>query len=409
MKAAVAGGVGDPAAIRGQVRRILAGREVRGTLEALASAGSQAQYVAVDVTDTQAVSEALATVRSEWGPITGLLHGAGVLAGKRIEDKTLEQFERVYRTKVSGLQALLGATAEDPLKAICLFSSVAARYGNAGQCDYAMANEVLNKVARDQAARRSDCAVVSIGWGPWDGGMVTPALAAHFKSMGVPLVPLGAGAQALADELGAGAVEIVIGGPSPLLGLAAGGGPGGSEAQVRVSAATHPFLDSHRVRDVPVVPVVLVLEWFTRAAQALYPGATIRRCKDLKVLKGVQLKGFENGGSALTVRWTVGGTSDAPALEMELVGEGGTRHYSACLEIALTAGEAPTPIDASSLKLQPWKWSPKDAYADHLFHGGDFAVIRALGGVSDTAGTAHLAGTPSPGCRGGMADRRSGA
>ena len=42
------------------------------------------------------------------------------------------------------------------------------------------------------SARREGCAVVSIGWGPWDGGMVTPALAAHFKSMGVPLVPLGA-------------------------------------------------------------------------------------------------------------------------------------------------------------------------------------------------------------------------
>ncbi|MDP6945939.1 MAG: polyketide synthase dehydratase domain-containing protein, partial [Myxococcota bacterium] len=215
-----------------------------------------------------------------------------------------------------------------------------------------------------------------------------------------PLVPLDVGAEALADELGAGAVEIVIGGPSPLLGLASGGGPGVSEAQVRVSSATHPFLDSHRVRDVPVVPVVLVLEWFTRAAEALYPGVMIKQCKDLKVLKGIQLTGFENGGSALTVRWTASGTPEAPQLDMELVGEGEIRHYSASLEMALTAEDQPAPIDASSLKLQPWKWSPKDVYGEHLFHGGDFAVIRSLDGVSDTAGTAHVAGTREMGWQG---------
>ena len=137
-------------------------------------------------------------MRKEWGPITGVVHGAGVLADKKIAEKTDEQFDRVFDTKVSGLRALLAATAKDPLTSLCLFSSIAARTGNPGQCDYAMANEVLNLVACAERARRgSTCVVRSIGWGPWEGGMVTPSLKAHFQQMGVALIPLDVGREAL--------------------------------------------------------------------------------------------------------------------------------------------------------------------------------------------------------------------
>src|SRR6185295_9026995 len=103
------------------------------------------------------------------GPITAIVHGAGVLADKRIADKDEAQFDRVFDTKVAGLRALLAATADDPLAAVCLFSSVAARTGNPGQCDYAMANEVLNLVACAERARRGTaCTVRAIGWAPWE-------------------------------------------------------------------------------------------------------------------------------------------------------------------------------------------------------------------------------------------------
>jgi hypothetical protein len=101
-----------------------------------------------------------------------------------------------------GLKNLLDATQEDDLKLIVLFSSVAGRYGNSGQCDYAMANEVMNKVARAEAARRGDdCLVRSIDWGPWDGGMVTPALKRWFAERGISTIGLAQGAAAFVDEL----------------------------------------------------------------------------------------------------------------------------------------------------------------------------------------------------------------
>ena len=53
------------------------------------------------------------------------------------------------------------------------------------------------------------------------------------------------------------------------------------------------------------------------------------------------------------------------------------------------------------MNLKPWQWAPEDVYGEQLFHGGDFAVIRSLGGVSDAGGTAQLAGVQEMGWQGG--------
>src|SRR5262249_21220011 len=142
--------------------------------------------------------------RRAYGPIRGVVHGAGVLADAHIEDKTPEQFDAVYQTKVDGLMGLLAATATDDLRAVVLFASSTARFGRVGQVDYASASEVRNRSACHEAARRPGCRVVSMNWGPWDGGMVTPALKQLFAGEGIGVIPLEAGANLLIDELRAG-------------------------------------------------------------------------------------------------------------------------------------------------------------------------------------------------------------
>src|SRR5690606_18518434 len=160
-------------------------------------------------------------------------------------------------TKVRGLLSLLDATAGDPLRVIALFSSVAGRFGNVGQADYAMANEALSKLAqREQARRGGACLVKSYAWGPWEGGMVPPALRKVFEARGVALLPLAEGARFFADELsgaarGAG-VEVVFGGPltAPSATTAPAsmtGAPAGGEDTIatRVDARTFGFLRDH--------------------------------------------------------------------------------------------------------------------------------------------------------------------
>lgn len=181
--------------------------ELRATTAALERTGSLARYVGVDIRDRDRLREVLSTVRTEWGPVTGLVHGAGVLADRLIADKTTEQFDEVFGTKAEGLAALLAETREDPLRLLCVFSSVVGVFGNAGQCDYAMANETLNHVLAAQRAERPDAVLRALIWGPWQGGMVTPELGEVFRMGGVPLLTMAAGARAFTAELGSSGVQ----------------------------------------------------------------------------------------------------------------------------------------------------------------------------------------------------------
>ena len=203
-----------PAALNSRVRALLSGAEIRDTLDAIAHAGGGAHYIPADVSDPAALGAALANIRSQLGEITGLVHGAGVLADKLIREKTPEQIARVFGPKIGGLEALISQLDTSQLKTVVFFSSVAARYGNAGQADYAMANEILNRMAWWLKSANPTAAITSINWGPWDGGMVDDGLRAKFAELGVPLISKAAGANAFADAVLAGAacpVELVAG------------------------------------------------------------------------------------------------------------------------------------------------------------------------------------------------------
>jgi hypothetical protein len=81
----------------------------------------------------------------------------------------------------------------DKLKHLVLFSSAAGFFGNPGQSDYAVANEVLNKTAYRFRKRYPDCHVITFNWGPWDGGMVTDSLKRLFAERGIQIIPIGGG------------------------------------------------------------------------------------------------------------------------------------------------------------------------------------------------------------------------
>ncbi|KZM74939.1 type I polyketide synthase [Nocardia terpenica] len=194
-------GSSPPARLQAQAHRILAIREVRRTVADLTEAGAEVRYLALDVSDRVALRRALAEIRRDWGPVNGIIHGAGVLADMRISEKSDAGFDSVFDTKVVGLQALLEATEGDPLRLLVAFSSVVARFGNVGQCDYAMANETLNHVLAVERIRRPDCLVRSLAWGPWDGGMVSRSLATIFDQAGITVISTSDGADAFATEL----------------------------------------------------------------------------------------------------------------------------------------------------------------------------------------------------------------
>jgi acyl transferase domain-containing protein/acyl carrier protein len=416
-----------PRKVGEECQRILAQREVRRTLERIAGTGAKVAYYPVNITDGKAVADLLQQVRVKFGPVSALVHGAGVLADKRIEDLTLEQFDHVYGTKVDGLRNLLDLLAYEELKALILFSSTTARFGRTGQAAYACANEVLNKTAQVEARRRPACRVVSINWGPWDGGMVTPPLRKVFESEGVGLIPLLDGAVFLVQELNAAgkAVEVIAmpkprggSGGIPVPGVLASSTPppaglSGTGSSVvanappadlslaferMVDVASHPVLKAHVLDGRAVLPMALHLEWLAHAALHGNPGLVFHGFNDLRVTHGVHV----DSGTAIQLRAFAGKATRQDKLFVVPVELRGKRRdgreviHSRAEVVLVSALPAAPPADRPP-PVSPLPYAVSQAYSDHLFHGPELHGIERIEGVSDTAfiGTALAAPPPA--------------
>lgn len=374
-------------------KQVLAVREIVAFLAELERAGARAMYRSVDVRSVDDVARACADARAAFGSITGIVHGAGVLADKRIEDKTPAQVDKVMDTKVLGLHALLEATREDPLDTVALFSSVAGRFGNVGQVDYAMANEALNEMALSVARSRPGVVVKSFNWGPWEGGMVTPALKKMFAERGVRVLSHEDGARHFVDELlcDDGNVEVIFGGelavaPSekqqPTAAIP-------STRSFAISQATHAAYADHAIGGLVVLPVAGALELIAKAT-----GAT--SFTDVRVLRGVKLAGFDAGGDVVEVR-----TDGNGAASLFLPGSIAPS-YSAviaqrALPVSLAAPTAGLDDDASA------RFSRARVYGELLFHGPRFHVIDAVERMAREGCTARVRGAAELGWGNGLA------
>jgi NAD(P)-dependent dehydrogenase (short-subunit alcohol dehydrogenase family) len=195
------GGKPRPRDVEAAVQGLLAAREIRATLAQIRGCRAEAEYLSCDVRDVESFRKLLGGVRERYGSLDFFLHGAGVIEDKLLADKSAESFDRVLETKISPLLTLVEACAPE-LPAMVLFSSVAGFFGNAGQGDYAAANEILNRMARRLGNPRLS---VSMNWGPWEGaGMVAPEVADQFRARGIGLVPLERGVTAVWNELSFG-------------------------------------------------------------------------------------------------------------------------------------------------------------------------------------------------------------
>jgi len=298
-----------PVKVMASIKPIMANREIGDTLKSIQAAGGQAQYVASDVTDAASVQAAVSPIVTQFGDISGIIHGAGVLADKFIEQKTLSEFDAVYRTKIDGLCSMLAATNPSELKHLVLFSSAAGFYGNPGQSDYSMANEILNKTAYRFKALHPTTQVLSFNWGPWDGGMVTPELKRMFAARGVYIIPLAAGAQLLLSELAADdnrCPQILVGNDlskeqAPVEEAPVKKSPVNclsdslkcASATKNLQTINNAFLSDHRFNGNMVLPTVCAIAWMSDVAKQFLPDYHYIGFKDYKLLKGIVCDGTQ--------------------------------------------------------------------------------------------------------------------
>jgi len=398
-------------------KKHMANREIIKTLDTIKSFGARVRYFSADVRDGDTVTSILNDVRSEYGPVKGIIHGAGTLQDRTIIDKTLDQFETVFDTKVMGLNVLLEATRNDPLKYLVLFSSVAARIGNNGQADYAMANEVLNKIAQQESVTRPDCKVTAINWGPWAGGMVCSALKRKFEKDGVELIPLDAGALCMIYEMMGHTgtpVEVVIG-----ANIIAATEHHAAETvcstpdqpvdvkqkeilsmtvKREIDVHSYPILDAHILDGKPVVPFALIAEWLGHGALHENPGLLLHGLDDMRIFQGIKLDQKKK-----LIRLMAGKTRKKGSFfEVTVEIRDGIKDnmdiiHSSARAILTDKIQAPPSFDKSRyMGINGYSRSIDEIYEKILFHGLELRGIREIIGYSPRSVAARISSAPAP-------------
>ncbi len=342
---------------------LIANRKITETLEQ-----TKAEYLAVDIADPEAVAKALAPYR-----ITGVVHGAGVLADQVIKNKQADDIRRVLKPKIEGLNSVLQAVDMRQLRHVVLFSSVAGFFGNHGQADYAMANEALNRMAAVLKRQYPDTQVTSINWGAWDGGMVTPQLVRMFTERGIPLIPLAEGVQHFLDLVESPQEVVTVVGPTTPLPTRP---PRSSGTLVlhRDPIPDHPHLKDHTIGGQQVLPVTVAIGTILNAVSRVRPELTT--LTDFAVLKGLV-------GSPGTLKLRLVERHDD--LAVLVMDDSGRPRYQALME-------AQEPQPAHMILREPQE--KVTAYTDGtLFHGPTLQGIKTMTSDRKVFGC-HLPTTP---------------
>ncbi|MBS0432150.1 MAG: SDR family NAD(P)-dependent oxidoreductase [Proteobacteria bacterium] len=412
----------NPREIQKRVSDVLAQREMHANIADLSAGGATVEYIAADVNNEESVHKLLQDIAQRHGPVSGVVHGAGIIEDKLLADKTGDSWSRVVETKIMGLLLLQKHLDPSALKFFIVFSSVAGRYGNSGQSDYACANELMNRLCVALQARWGErVAVSALCWGPWGAtkfgaGMVTAETEAKFASFGVKLVTAELGRKLFREELTREAgtpVEVVCGeaawdtreeelgairvdgaavtvpasdaaATEPLLGATTPQAQPTGERIVPVDLdrARHLYLDEHMLDGKQVLPAAAALEMMAEAGRLLWPGWRVVEVREHKLMKGVELESKPRMLRVFVQPPPYGsseGFEVTAQLQSELAPGRMMTHYRAVLRLAQDLPES-VPMEKGRHREQ--SLSVAKAYDEWLFHGPRFRVIEKIEGLS---------------------------
>ena len=306
-----------PALVEKELAALERAQAAHNAIAAVEAAGGTAHYCSVNLTDSNAVGKIIERVREHSGRIDVLLHAAGVERSHFLPDKDPREFDLVFDVKSDGWFNLLHAIGDMPLGATVAFSSIAARFGNAGQSDYSSANDLLCKITSSFRTTRPATRGIVIDWTAWAGiGMATRgSIPKMMELAGIDMLPPEAGIPLIRRELTAGGTsgEIVIaerlgvllsewdanGGldvsapearknpaaQGPMIGtIASMSVQRGFAIECTLDPKVQPFLHDHQIDGTPVLPGVMGIEAFAEAARFLLPDWQVEAIEDVNFL-----------------------------------------------------------------------------------------------------------------------------
>ncbi len=145
-------------------------------IKELIDLGAIVDYFSVSVFNESEMRAGVERACQKFGVIDGVFHVAGIENELNVFEKSIDDFNEVYSTKVSGALILDEILADQPLDFMAYFSSVSAVMGDLGAVDYAASNRFLLSYAEHREQRRSRGEVqgksVAFAWPLMlDGGM----------------------------------------------------------------------------------------------------------------------------------------------------------------------------------------------------------------------------------------------
>jgi NAD(P)-dependent dehydrogenase (short-subunit alcohol dehydrogenase family)/phosphopantetheinyl transferase/3-hydroxymyristoyl/3-hydroxydecanoyl-(acyl carrier protein) dehydratase len=266
-----------PKRIEDALRPLRVAEEARQTVALLESLGADVETHAIDLADEIEVQHLVELTMARYGRIDVCVHGAGVEESRQLADKDVTAFRRVYAGKAEGGLALATSLPKG-----CVFvsmGSVAGRFGNPGQVDYAAANEAMARVCRQRPRSLHVC------WTAWaDVGMaVRGGMETLLTGRGVELLPADPGARLLYDLVAAGVTgEVLVAGRlgdfslpvlHPLLDRVELDGDV-AVGRRRLTLEGDPWIVDHAIDGVPVLPGVIGVELMVATALAALPRGT---------------------------------------------------------------------------------------------------------------------------------------
>jgi len=410
-----------PVEIERELNTILRDREIAANINDFRAAGADVDYRITDVRNEEQVSGLLDNIYQQYGRLDGVVHGAGVIEDKLLVDKEPDSAARVFDTKVDSAFVLSKYLRPDQLRFLIFFTSVAGRYGNTGQTDYAAANETVNRMAWQLHNQwQGKVKVSAINWGPWEAtrygkGMVTPEAQRKFEKMGVVLVPPAAGRRLFMDEITRSPLSQVevIGGEGPweareaergafhttanavvaekdkiktqayplLAGALQSSGPRGEIIFRRtVNTYNDSYLSQHLLDDIPVMPAAVALEIIAEAAATAWPDWVVNEVSNLRVLNGIKLNDDDLDLEIVALASSHGDASGFEAtVLLRPAGEETKPFYRASVHL----GSEPLESAPYQSTLQAGKASTnvKHAYREWLFHGPYLQTMQSISGL----------------------------
>ena len=409
-----------PVALQKALSPMQKAADVSRNLQRLTDLGAEVIYSPVDVTDAEAVQEAVTHARARFGAIDGVIHAAGVEISKDLASKDRSQFDMVVGIKKHGFEALMAATAEDDLQWIVGFGSVAGRFGNIGQTDYSAANEWLCKAVQVEAAQRGAATGFTVAWGPWgEVGMATKgSILTIMEQSGVTPIPTADGVRFFLAEMATpghresvvagtlGAIDadgqVVTSRPDSaldavrakladrlLLSDVSVAEPDHVVATVTMDQSAHPWARDHAIDGVPYLPGVFGIESFAQAVSLVADGVCLG-ASDIRF--GVPVKQLKDRpvDAQVDARRTQAGW--VCTLTTRMVGPDGVPrgdprvHFEATLRF----GAADPPVTTKDVPECTAERGADSIYPP-FFHGPSFQVLREAGPLGDESiGTGRL-------------------